>query len=131
MPIYYHTVDCEVPVVNNNVKPNYNSTLDGSVLILTCENEIDISTYMHMNTTDEQVLRVTCHSSGNWIPDPAQFTCSEFATVPPSTGIIMQCYNVVACICEYTIIYVIIIICGYIFLLILVCDHDQQILNIS
>ena len=68
--------------MNRNVKPNYSSTLDGSVLILTCENEMP-----SINTTDEQILNVTCHSNGNWIPDPAEFTCSSFTTTPP--GIFM------------------------------------------
>ena len=60
--------------MNSNVKQNSSSTLEGSVLILTCENEI--SSIMNMNVTNEEILSVTCHSSGNWIPDPAQFTCS-------------------------------------------------------
>ena len=60
------------------MKLNYNSTLDGSVLILTCENEIPI-----INTTDEQILIVTCHNNGNWIPSPAEFTCSSFTTILP------------------------------------------------
>jgi hypothetical protein len=80
----YHTADCGVPLVNSNVKQNYNSTLEGSVLMLTCENEIGISN-MHINMTDEQTLSVTCHSSGNWIPCPDQFTCSLFTTVPSGT----------------------------------------------
>ena len=44
-----------------------------SVLTLTCENDI---------STDEENLHVTCHSNGSWIPDPAQFTCSSFTTMP-------------------------------------------------
>ena len=67
--VYDHTVDCGVPLVNRNVKLNYNSTLDGSVLIVTCENKI--------SSIDEQILNVTCHNNGNWIPDPAEFTCSS------------------------------------------------------
>ena len=58
------------------MKLNYSSTLDNSVLILTCENEMS-------NTTDEQILIVTCRNNGNWIPNPAEFTCSSFKTVPP------------------------------------------------
>ena len=60
--------------MNSNVKQDSSSTLEGSVLILTCENEISSS--MNMNITNEGILSVTCHSSGNWIPNPAQFTCS-------------------------------------------------------
>ena len=60
--------------MNSNVKLNYNSTLEGSVLTLTCPENDTIA--------DEEVLRVTCHSSGSWIPDPAQFACSSFTTVP-------------------------------------------------
>jgi hypothetical protein len=65
--------------VNRNVTLFYNSTLEGSrsVLILTCEN---------LRSTDEQILSVTCHSSGYWIPDPAQFTCSKFTTVPSAAA---------------------------------------------
>ena len=64
--------------MNSNVKQDFSSTLEGSVLTLTCENEI--SSIMHMNTTDEHIITVTCHSSGNWIPDPIQFTCSPSTT---------------------------------------------------
>ena len=70
--VYDHAVDCGIPLVNRNVKLNYNSTLDGSILILTCENETPI-----INITDEQILIVICHNNGNWIPNPAEFTCSS------------------------------------------------------
>jgi hypothetical protein len=53
--------------VDRNVRLNYSSTLEGSVLILTCEND---------TSADEQMLNVTCQI-GNWIPDPTQFTCSS------------------------------------------------------
>ena len=48
--------------------------------MLTCENELS-----NINTTDKQILSVTCHSNGSWIPDPADFikSCSSFTTVPP------------------------------------------------
>ena len=73
-----NAADCGVPLVDRNVTLNYTSTLEGSILTLTCEND---------TFTDGQILRlsVTCHSSGNWIPDPAQFTCSPSTTVPPGT----------------------------------------------
>ena len=60
--------------MDRNVSLNYNSTLEGSVLVLTCENNTSIN---------------ICHSSGNWIPDPAQFTCSHAPsiTVPSGTGL--------------------------------------------
>ena len=81
---------CGVPVVNKNVKLNYTSTLEGSVLTLTCENETST-----MNITDEQILSVTCHSSRSWIPDPDDFikSCSPLTitTVPP--GNMLQGYN--------------------------------------
>ena len=77
MVIILNTADCGVPALaDRNVTLKYCSTLEGAVLTLTCENDI---------TTDEQVLHVTCHSSGSWIPDPAQFTCSPFTTVLPGT----------------------------------------------
>ena len=49
----------------------------GGVLTLTCPENDTIA--------DEQVLNVTCNSNGKWIPDPAQFTCSSFTSVPPGT----------------------------------------------
>ena len=76
--------------MNRNVKLNYTSTLDGSVLILTCENEMS-----NMSTTDEQILSVTCHSNGSWTPDPAEFieSCSPFTTVPPGTNFLLSSDN--------------------------------------
>ena len=65
--------------MDRNVKLNYSSTLNGSILNLTCKNEM-FNTNMY---TDEQILNVTCHSNGNWIPDPAEFTCSSFTTPLP------------------------------------------------
>ena len=64
------TADCGVPV--SDAKLKYSSTLEESVLTLTCEND---------TFTREQILNVICHSSGSWIPDPADFTCSP--TAPP------------------------------------------------
>jgi hypothetical protein len=70
--------DCGVPRLGRNVTLNYTSTLEGSVLTLTCENDT-------CRSINEQTINVTCHSSGNWIPDPTQFTCSSFITIPPGT----------------------------------------------
>ena len=80
---YYNAADCRVPQLDRNVIFNYSSTLEGSILTLTCEND---------TPTDGEILRLsmTCHSSGNWIPDPAQFICSPFTTVPPGTGILIH-----------------------------------------
>ena len=67
--------------MNSNVMLNYGSTLEGAVLItLTCENDT--------STDVVQALNVTCHSSGSWIPDPAQFTCSSsnFEMALPGTS---------------------------------------------
>ena len=69
--------------MNSNVKLYFSSTLDGYVLILTCENEILTS---NTNDTDEQILQVTCHSNAtSWVPDPADFikSCSSFSTTLP------------------------------------------------
>ena len=68
--------------MNRNVKLNYSSTLEGSVLVLTCENEMS-----NMNTTDEQILSVTCYNNGS-SPDPAEFIeyYSSFTTAPPGTN---------------------------------------------
>jgi hypothetical protein len=76
-----NAADCGVPQLDRNVTLNYISTLEGSVVILTCENN---------TATDEQILYVTCQRSGNWIPDPTQFTCSEFTTVPSGTEILIH-----------------------------------------
>ena len=83
-----HTAaDCGLPLVDRNVILNYSSTLEGSVLTLTCTCEHDTST-----DHDGGILRlsVTCHSSGNWIPDPVHFTCSEFTTVSSGTEILIH-----------------------------------------
>ena len=64
-------------MVNRYVKLNFSFTLEGSVLILTCENEKLMST---TNATDEQVLKVTCYSNTiSWTPDPTDFieSCSS------------------------------------------------------
>ena len=63
---------------------DYSSTLAGSLLTLTCEDE------MSLNSTTEMTLSVTCHSNGSWIPNPAEFitkSCLPFSTtVSPTTG---------------------------------------------
>ena len=56
---------------------NYSSTLEGSILILTCENEISL------NSTTEMTLSVTCDSNRSWIPNPADFIQSCSPTTPP------------------------------------------------
>ena len=70
--------------MNRNLKLNLISTLEGSLLTLTCENELSL------NSTTETTLSVTCHSNGSWIPNPADFiqSCSPFSTTAsPTTGI--------------------------------------------
>ena len=54
----------------DNLKLKYSSTLEGSVLTLTCENEMS-----NTNTTesDVEILSVICASNGSWIPNPADF----------------------------------------------------------
>ena len=66
--------------MNSIVRLNYTSTLDGSVLILTCKNEMS-----NINSTDKLILNVTCNSNGNWIPNPTGFikSCSSFTTIIP------------------------------------------------
>ena len=69
-----------------NINLNFSSTLEGSVLTLTCENE------MSLNSTTETTLSVTCDSNGSWIPNPADFiqSCLSFSTtVSPTTGILV------------------------------------------
>ena len=78
-----HTADCGLPLVDRNVMLDYSSTLESSILTLTCENE------MSLNSTTETTLSVTCHSNGSWIPNPADFiqSCLLFSTtVSPTTG---------------------------------------------
>jgi hypothetical protein len=77
--IYDHAAECGVPV--SNAKLNYSSTLEGSVLILTCENA---------TSSDEQTVTVICHSNGSWIPDPAEFTCSSFTTALPGSYLLYE-----------------------------------------
>ena len=72
--------------MDRNIKLDYSSTLEGSVLTLTCENEI-----FNMSSigSDAEILNVLCDSNGSWIPDPADFiqSCSPFSTtVSPTTG---------------------------------------------
>ena len=78
--ILVHAANCRAPLVDSNVKLNYTSTLEDSVLILTCENEIP-----NVNATDKLILHVTCHNYGSWILDPADFikSCSPFTTALP------------------------------------------------
>jgi hypothetical protein len=75
----YYAADCGLPLVKRNVKLNYSSTLEGSVLTLICENDIF--------NTNEEILNVTCHSNGNWIPSPADFiqSCLPFSTTASPT----------------------------------------------
>jgi hypothetical protein len=89
--------------VNRYVKLNFSSTLEGSVLILTCENEELMS---NTNATDEQILRVVCDSTAtSWNPDPTDFieSCSSFTTALPGTywlkywGILPQVFPLSAC----------------------------------
>ena len=72
--------------MDRSIKLNFSSTLEGSVLTLTCE-----ILNFNMNATEE-ILNVTCDSNGRWIPDLADFiqACSPFSTtvtVSPTTGI--------------------------------------------
>ena len=83
--LWANAADCGVPLVNSNVTLNYTSTLEDSILTLrqTCESN---------TSTDGEILglSVTCHSSGNWIPNPAQFTCSPYTTVPSGTETLIR-----------------------------------------
>ena len=75
-----HAADCGVPPADRNLKLNFSSTPEGSILTLTCENEM---------STNEMTLSVTCHSNRSWIPNPADFiqSCSLFSTTAsPTTG---------------------------------------------
>lgn len=91
---YNNIADCGEPPANREVKLNYSSTLYGSVLILSCDNEMPNLNNV-MNSTDEQVLNVTCNSNGKWIPDPAEFTCPSSKILPPDieNGIVIAWPN--------------------------------------
>ena len=74
MDINYHTADCGSLPADRNLKLDYSSTLEGSVLTLTCENEM-----FNMNII----------GSDAEVPDPADFiqSCLLFSTtVSPTTG---------------------------------------------
>ena len=64
----YHAADCGVPSVNRNIKLNFSSTLEGAVLILTCDNYLTSNT----NVTDQQSLTVICHSNTTIVGIPIQ-----------------------------------------------------------
>ena len=85
----YHAADCGSLPTDRNLKLNFSSTLEGSVLILTCENEI-----ISLNSTTETTLSVTCHSNGSWIPDPADFIQSCSPTISPGPNF----HNAIICI---------------------------------
>ena len=89
MAIICHTADhgCRVPLVNRYyVNLSFNSTLEGSVLILTCQNE----KLMHTTDKCKQTLEVICLSNTtSWNPDPTDFiescSISSFTTPLPGT----------------------------------------------
>ena len=73
--------------MNRNIKLNFTSTLEGAILILTCDNYLT----SNVNARDKQVLTVTCHSNTtSWNPDPADFidSCLPLSVTTPHTGII-------------------------------------------
>ena len=67
--VYLHAALCGIPVLNSNINLHFSSTLAGSVLILTCQNDT-------VTDHDEQILIATCHRNGSWIPNPAQYKCA-------------------------------------------------------
>ena len=69
-----YVADCGVPRLDNDVMLNYSSTLDCSVLILTCKDGT-------FRSTDKQILQMTCYSNENWIPNPSQFTYSSLTEI--------------------------------------------------
>ena len=91
--------------MNRNLKLNLISTLEGSVLTLTCENEM--SNTNTSTQTDKQILNVICDRNGNWVPEPAYFIeyCSTVATTP--SGIIIRGSRLFkflsVCICMVTL----------------------------
>ena len=83
--------------MNSNVKLDYTSTLEGSILMLTCENETP-----NINTTDKLIMNVTCHNNGSWIPSPTDFvkSCSSVTTVSPLSGT-YSITNIIITVCTH------------------------------
>ena len=65
--LHAYTVNCDTPEVNGDISLNYNSTLEGSLLTIECEESSRLT------------VTVTCLSDGNWSPDPHQ-VCSVEST---------------------------------------------------
>ena len=63
-------VNCGTPEVNGirNISLNYNSTLEGSLLIIECEESSRLT------------VTATCLSDGNWSPDPHQVCSAKSLT---------------------------------------------------
>ena len=60
---------CEIPVNNNKVVYEYNSTIEGSKLIFYCEDNNDES------------YTAQCYGNETWIPNIALITCGDQSTI--------------------------------------------------
>ena len=55
-----------------------------------------------INTTSEQTLSVICQDNGNWVPNPAQFTCSPLIFTTTLPGIVNNGITIILCVhCTY------------------------------
>jgi hypothetical protein len=69
---YYlkHVANCDIPIVKNTVKLAYNSTLEGSQLLIWC--------LRSPNDTAKVTGSAVCRGDGSWSVDLAAYDCSNF-----------------------------------------------------
>ena len=75
IPLHCHgyPADCgEVPPVDSSLNLTYNSTLEGSVVVVPC---------------DGFVVRAVCHRNGRWSPQITDSVCNLTMSTPMATGI--------------------------------------------
>ena len=68
----YSVPECEIPVNENKVVYEYNSTIEGSKLIFYCEDNPDDS------------YTAQCYGNETWIPSIALITCGDQSTISES-----------------------------------------------
>ena len=64
--MYFFAAKCEEPMVNSNVSLDYNSTVEGSLLIFWCSDGL----------FPNGVILAQCTKRGVWMPNPAELECS-------------------------------------------------------
>ena len=74
--LHSHTADCGIPMIENSAEMTYNSTLEGSVIVVYC---------------GESEFMAECLKIGKWSPDPTEnILCTP--TQPSESGMIL--YNI-------------------------------------